>query len=149
MDMNNYNKKILKGNLLILKKIFILIAGPFVNLIFIIIFFLRGKEELVYINMFIFLFNMMPIYPLDGGKIVENVLNIVGGKLKSLEITMAISKIAFIVFTALNIYLMVNTKNIIYLFAIFYLFFLFIKEEKNIKIKIKMYKILKNYIAIN
>lgn len=40
VDTKNYNKKILNGNLLALKKIFIALAGPLVNLSLIILFIL-------------------------------------------------------------------------------------------------------------
>ena len=35
VDTKNYNKKILKANLLTVKKIIIVLAGPLINLIFI------------------------------------------------------------------------------------------------------------------
>ena len=38
VDTKNYNKKILKANLLTVKKIIIVLAGPLINLIFIFIF---------------------------------------------------------------------------------------------------------------
>ena len=67
----DYNKKILKANLLEIKKILVAIAGPFTNLL-IIIFATHLKIELfsnliiIYANLLLILFNLVPIYPLDG-----------------------------------------------------------------------------------
>ncbi len=76
LDTVDFNKKIFKANLLTVKKLIIAISGPLVNLIFIIFFLLLGKEKifnieaemLIYINILIFLFNMIIIYPLDRRK---------------------------------------------------------------------------------
>ena len=76
LDTMDFNKKIFKANLLTVKKLIIAISGPLVNLIFIIFFLLLGKEKifnieaemLIYINILIFLFNMIIIYPLDRRK---------------------------------------------------------------------------------
>lgn len=73
----DYNKKILKANLLEIKKILVAIAGPFTNLL-IIIFATHLKIELfsnliiIYANLLLILFNLVPIYPLDGGRILRN-----------------------------------------------------------------------------
>ena len=72
----DYNKKILKANLLEIKKILVAIAGPFTNLL-IIIFATHLKIELfsnliiIYANLLLILFNLVPIYPLDGGRIFK------------------------------------------------------------------------------
>ena len=95
LDTIDFNKKILKANLLTIKKLVIALSGPLVNLIFIILFLLLGKEKilnietelLIYVNILIFLFNMLMIYPLDGGRIIKNILCIFLGKEKALKIT--------------------------------------------------------------
>ena len=80
IDTKNYNKKILKANLLVVKKIIVAIAGPFVNFILIVVFLLFTNdrvfnievEALIYTNLLILVFNMITIYPLDGGRILKN-----------------------------------------------------------------------------
>lgn len=75
LDTKNYNIKILKSNLLNLKKLIVALAGPMVNLIFIFAFLNFYHEiTLAYINLLIFIFNMFPIYPLDGGRILKYIL---------------------------------------------------------------------------
>ncbi len=76
LDTADFNKKIFHANLLTIKKLIIAFSGPLVNLMFILCFFVLGKEKilnietnlLIYVNVLIFFFNMIMIYPLDGRK---------------------------------------------------------------------------------
>lgn len=130
IDTKNYNKKILKANLLAVKKLAVAIAGPCTNLILILIFILFGKEEilhietnlLIYANILVFIFNMLPIYPLDGGRIFKNISYILFGKISALEITNVISNIIAIVLTLLrHIYQYSLQKYLIYVCVNIYL----------------------------
>ncbi len=155
VDTKNYNKKILNGNLLALKKIFIALAGPLVNLSLIILFIFIEYilkieiHTLIYINILIFTFNMLCIYPLDGGRILKNILHIFFGKISALQITDNISKVMAILLTCLTIFISIIFKNISYIFVLIYIWIVVIKSSKISKMKIKTYKILKNNIAIN
>lgn len=155
VDTKNYNKKILKANLLTVKKIIIVLAGPLINLILIFIFSILeyilkiGIDTLIYVNILIFIFNMMPIYPLDGGRILKNILYIFLGKLKALQIVNIISKGVAFVLTFVIVFISVLYQNISYIFVLIYIWIIVIKASKICNMKIKMYKILKNYIAIN
>ncbi len=157
IDTKNYNKKIIKANLLVVKKLIVAIAGPLINLILIVIFILLNKEKiftiptelLFYANILIFLFNMLPIYPLDGGRIIKNILHIFCGKINSLEITNLSSNIFAMLLTLTTIYLIFITRNILYLFMIVYIWVLIIRKNKLYKLKIKMYKILQNHLENN
>ena len=80
--VENYNKKIKNGTLLTLKKIIIAASGPFTNLVFIIIFLIFpisfvgiSRELIIYSNILIAIFNLIPIYPLDGGRIINEILH--------------------------------------------------------------------------
>ncbi|QVK20168.1 hypothetical protein KHQ82_07495 [Mycoplasmatota bacterium] len=55
-------------NVNLLEEVIILIAGPLGSL------FLLQFEAIYHINMIILIFNLIPIYPLDGGKIFEVIL---------------------------------------------------------------------------
>ena len=157
IDTKNYNKKILKANLLVVKKIIVAIAGPFVNFILIVVFLLFTNdrvfnievEALIYTNLLILVFNMIAIYPLDGGRILKNTFYLFLGKVNSLKATMIISNITAIILTVFIIIISIYFKNILYIFVLVYIWIIVIKENKTFKLKIKMYKILKNYIAIN
>ena len=70
----DYNKKVKKGNVLAIKKLIIALAGPLTNFIITVIFLiintnLFGIERnlVIYANILIGIFNLIPIYPLDGG----------------------------------------------------------------------------------
>ena len=85
--VDNYNKKIKNATLLTLKKIIIAVSGPITNLIFIVLFYLFDFnffnidiELIIYSNILIAIFNLIPIYPLDGGRIVKGILHILYGR---------------------------------------------------------------------
>lgn len=57
-----------------LVRILILFAGPCVNLIMYLFFMSINQIFLATINKYLFIFNMIPILPLDGGKILREIL---------------------------------------------------------------------------
>ncbi|MCI9365467.1 MAG: hypothetical protein HFJ54_02370 [Clostridia bacterium] len=157
IDMINYNKKIKKANLLALKKLIVAIAGPLVNLLFVMLFIILDKEYivgvesdiLIYVNVLIFLFNMLIIYPLDGGRILKNIIYIFKGKENSLRVTNIVSNVFAILVSIFTFYLSIISKNFIFILVLMYIWIIVVKENKVYSIKIKMYKILRNNIAIN
>lgn len=142
----DYNKKILKANLLEIKKILVAIAGPFTNLL-IIIFATHLKIELfsnliiIYANLLLILFNLVPIYPLDGGRILKGILHINFGIKKSEFYTNIISKITVAIITMLSSVLILYIHNIAITLIDMYLWYLVIKEDIIYK---KREKILEN-----
>ncbi len=125
-------------------------AGPFVNLIFI-VFFLNiiPNTNFVYINILIFIFNMLTIYPLDGGRILKYILCILMGKIKAINLIHIISNITAIILSIITVIICITLRNIALLFTIIYIAIILFEENKKYKIKKEMYKILENYIAIN
>lgn len=150
VDTEYYNKKILKSNLLTLKKLFISFAGPLVNLIFVFVFFkLIPNQILFYINILIFSFNMLPIYPLDGGRIVKYILCIFKGKKRAITISHYTSNLIAFILEVIILIISIVLKNISLMFVIVYLLFIEARENKKYKIRRNLYKILENNIAIN
>ncbi len=143
----DYNKKIKKGNLLCLKKMLIALAGPITNIICIFIIIL-SKEKLdiynyqnaIYANILLILFNLIPIYPLDGGRILQEVLHITIGLRQSYNITKTITNINIIILTAIASILILYYKNIAIFLVIIYLWSLVYKCNKEYNIKEKLYK---------
>ena len=96
-----YNTKIKKSNFNNLKKIIILIMGPVSNILIAFLFLFLDMAEVVYINLLIAIFNLLPIYPLDGGQILNRVLRIVYGNFEAYKITNSINNIIMNIITAL------------------------------------------------
>lgn len=130
-----------------IKKILIAIAGPLTNLIVCIITaFLhiedKTKELIIYSNILIGLFNLIPLYPLDGGRILKGIIRLKYKKIQSDRIVNKISNILIIVLTAIASIMILYLKNIAILFVIIYLWMIIIKENKKYNMKIRTYEIL-------
>lgn len=139
INPKDYNKKIKKGNKLELKKIIVAIAGPLTNLIIILITYnlkidIIKAMMIIYTNLLIMLFNLLPIFPLDGGRILKGILNIACGKRIADKYINNISIITTIIITAIGSILILYLKNIAIFLIIIYLWCLIIKEN-NIYIK--------------
>lgn len=150
-EPQNYNRKVKKANILVLKKIIIALAGPITNIVIIILTAIYYKttqnikilnlplEMIIYSNTLILIFNLIPLYPLDGGRILRGTIHIFSGLYQSYIVTNKIEKIVIILLTAISSVAILKYKNIAILLIIIYLWFLFIKENKNINNKIKIW----------
>ena len=146
IKVEEYNKKIKKGNMLEIKKILVALAGPLTNFIIIIIasninIDLFKALIVIYTNFLIMIFNLLPIYPLDGGRILKGILHINFGIQKSEFYTNIISKITVTIVTMLSSILILYIHNIAIALIDLYLWYLIIKEDIIYK---KREKILEN-----
>lgn len=140
-NIEDYNKKILKSNILSIKKIIIAITGPFVNLIFVLLGIIHKMDaNIIYANLLIFLFNMLPIYPLDGGRILKNILKMFFSNRKANDYTNIISNILVIILTMAASILILLYKNVAVLAIIAILWGILIKENKKNFTYNKIYK---------
>ena len=109
-------------------EIVVAMAGPIVSLILAISFKYLDyikisdtlRQEIVYSNILILIFNLLPLYPLDGGRILKNILCIRLGEIKSEYIMSKTSYIMIIILTIISSIAVYYFKNIaIFLVCIF------------------------------
>jgi stage IV sporulation protein FB len=147
-NIEDYNKKIKKGNMYVLKNLIISIAGPITNIIiFLVTFFLpielMLKEKIIYINAIIAIFNLIPMYPLDGSKILQNALKLFCSNKESYKYTNIVANATFTIFCSVFI---LYAKNIAIVAILIYLWYINIKENEKQKIRNKILN--NNYIII-
>lgn len=116
------------------KRIIIAMAGPIVNvlLIFFALFLPNNmnKELIIYANLILLIVNLLPVYPLDGGRILKNILHIKLGYWESIEHMNRISNVVTVCLTILASISILYFKNIAILLIIAYLWILVIKENR-------------------
>ncbi len=145
----DYNKRIVKGNMLSIKKIVLALAGPFTNVICLIITFFINKNSIVnldtyqnimYANILLAIFNLLPIYPLDGGRILRELIHIFCGLRKSYIYAQNISEITLYLISILSSILILYYKNIAIFVILVYLWIIVFKNKKEIRFKEKIYE---------
>ena len=78
------------------KRIFVAVAGPIFNIIVIIICMFINidfnlKNSIIFSNLLLAVFNLIPIYPLDGGRIIKSLLHIFCGEKRAYKWILKIS----------------------------------------------------------
>lgn len=153
-DIEEYNYKILNGNIIALKKIVIALAGPLVNLIFIILFYnsnlnIIDKQMIIFSNLVILIFNILPIYPLDGGRILKGILHIIFGIKNAKIYTNDISIVVTIFLTFVSSIAIYYFKNMAILFIILFMWFLILKENRKFKMNMQLYDSIEKYNVLH
>lgn len=135
-------KEVYKTKNLIFKEMLIYFAGPFMNFLVCIIMFVKNSwfdTELFYTNLIIGIFNMLPLHPLDGGKIVKQFMKLFFNNKKSTIITYKITKVFLCIFTFLYSIFIIKIKNISLLIILIYLWYIDFLENRKIESLKKVY----------
>ena len=103
-----------------MNKIIIDFAGPFVNLLAFTIAYAINKPLIAYINLCILIVNLLPIFPLDGGRILKSILLCKISYKDTMRWIEIISKDTLIVITFLSSFLILYFKNIAFFLLILY-----------------------------
>lgn len=133
-----------------LKKIIIALCGPLTNFIIMLVVIFANlpidnvsKEIIIYANILIIAFNLLPIYPLDGGRIIKGILYIAKGRNFSDSATNKIANIGAIILTCAGSIAIYYFQNIAILIMLVYLWALVIKENKRYNLKERVERIIK------
>ena len=132
-----------------LEKLIIAVSGPLVNILIAVVFVFLSidssiKEMIVYSNILIAVINLLPIYPLDGGRIIKEILEISYSKLSAIKIVEKITYVSIIIITILSSILILFYKNIAIFIGIAFLWFLVISEYRKNKYRKIAYEIIEN-----
>lgn len=133
-----------------LNKILFYLSGPLINLIlgFTFIYlnkYIKIEDEIIYTNFAICFFNLLPILPLDGGKILKEVFSIIFNSRISNDIVIIFSKMFLSVISLAYSILIIKVKNIYILILLIYLWYLFLIEEKKYSVLKKTREEIKKY----
>ncbi len=137
LETKDYNTKIKSANLLEVKKIAIALAGPITNLIIILLFLYIPlsftKDNIIYANLLIMIFNLLPIFPLDGGRALKSIIHIFKGNIKAKKYTNMTANVTLIILTIITSIAILYIHNISILIILGFLWYLVIKENMRYK----------------
>lgn len=118
------------------KKILIALAGPFTNvMIAFICFFLPFQnhataETVIYANSLLAIFNLIPIYPLDGGRILKECVYSKFGLKKAYKVTNKTANVMVFLLTLMASISILYIHNISIVLILIYLWYLVIQNHK-------------------
>lgn len=126
----------------------IAIAGPLSNFAIAIVTLCLPIEnmlkiDIVYANILLMMINLLPIYPLDGGRILSEIIARKYDKLKVMTISEIVSYSSIIAITALSSLLVLYYKNFAILIGVAFLWYLVVSERRKNKYRRIAYEIIK------
>ena len=148
-NIDYYNKE------LHIQKAIIALAGPLTNFLIATIIIIFAKfnvsientyiyQLIVYSNFLIGIFNLIPIYPMDGGRVLKELLKIILGAKKAYKLTYIISKTVLIILTAISSIVILYLQNIAIVLIIGYLWYLEVLEIRKYNKRKNIEKLVNN-----
>ena len=126
-------------------KLMVAIAGPALNLILAIVFaFINIKHQnlIININLLLAIGNLLPIYPLDGGRILKSIIKIKYESQIAEDIVNKVSNILMITITFATSVLILIYHNIGLFVIIIYLWIIIMRENKRYLLKKRIRKMI-------
>lgn len=132
-------------------KLIFFFIGPLINILIGLVCYKYMEDSnekllIIYTNFALGIFNLLPILPLDGGKIMKEILKITLGFEKSNKIMIFVSKCFLVIASLIYSVLIIEIKNIMILFLLMYLWYLYSIEEKKYMLYLKTKAAIKNII---
>lgn len=127
---------------IIFRSLLIYFSGPLVNFILCFLAFFYDiyfKEEWFYTNFLLAIFNLLPLTPLDGGKILKQFMKLFFNNKLSTIISYKITKAFLCIFTFLYGIFIIKFKNISLLIILIYLWYIDFFENRKIDTLKKVY----------
>ena len=115
-----------------IKEIIIAAVGPLFSII---VFALTEETIIKEINLSIAILNLTPIYPLDGGRIIRGIIEVIWGYKKSVLASNCIAKVFLAVLGISGIIITIVFKNFFLITLGIYIFFIIKEENKKDRIK--------------
>ena len=97
---------------------------------------------IIYINLILIIFNILPIYPLDGGRIIKGALHLLLGKVKANKYSNKISYCTLLILTVITSIVILYIKNVAIIIGIGALWIIFLRENQKYKIKNRVYNLI-------
>ncbi len=131
------------------KKIVTYLAGPLMNVLLAILFSKIPLEEnlqmkIVYTNIILAIFNLVPIMPLDGGRILKEMLTQKMGNKDATIFMNDLTQVILVAVTLIYSIMILKLQNFAIFLLVLYLWYLKYIEDKKVKTMLKAYEIIEN-----
>lgn len=138
------------GKIKVFSRIITYLAGPVCNLLLALIFYLlNANQELIQINLWLGILNLIPIMPLDGGRILKEIAKVFLGYKNASIFMLEISKFILVIISLIYSVAILKLKNIAILFLIIYMWWLYSIEDKKTQTLKRVYGIIEKSIEKN